>query len=129
MGVNHIKTNVVAKETVQLGNNYFSREIMTAASAGVLEVGTVVGRLKTTGKLVVLDPADATNGSCFPVGIVTDPKTMVVGDNKVTIVTSGRVDQSVIKFPVGTTMATVVDNRQLKDYFITAGFELENPHA
>lgn len=127
MGVNHITTNVSDKKTVQLGNNYFLRDTLTAASAGVLEIGTVVGRLKTTGKLVVIDTTDATNGSCFPVGIVTDPKTLVVGDNKVTIVTSGRIDKSLLVFPSGVTLNTVVDNRQLQDYFITAGFELVNP--
>ncbi len=49
----------------------YSREEVTVAAGQTLELGTVVGRITTTGEVAILDPA-ATDGTQIAIGIMAE---------------------------------------------------------
>lgn len=74
----------LAQEVVGLSRK---QVILTAAKAGQLVTGTVIGKVSATGKYKVCDAA-ATDGSEIPVAILADTTDVVVGDNAVVAVIS-----------------------------------------
>ena len=61
--------------------------LLTAATAGSLVTGTVIGKVSATGKYKVCNAA-STDGSEVPVAILADTTDVVVGDNAVVAVIS-----------------------------------------
>lgn len=81
-------------------------------------MGTVLGRIASTRKLVVINPS-ATDGSQFPVGILIQDVTVAAGVNQtgaaVTYCKSGDIASELVAFPAGVTYNTVVSLRTLRD--------------
>jgi hypothetical protein len=82
-----------------------------------IAAGTVLGRIASTNKLVVLTSA-ASDGSQFPVGILAQDVTVEAGDSysdTVNMCVAGDVAQEKLVFQGSDTLATVVSSRTLKD--------------
>lgn len=114
-----------------LGNNEFIEGEYTSTSAIVIAEGTVFGRISATGKLAILDK-DATDGSKYPVGVLFNG----IGGSKsvaatttvtITLIKSGSIDGSKLAFASGTTIASVVAERQLKDHLNGMGLVFDTP--
>lgn len=81
----------------------------------VLEAGTLMGRVATTDELIPLF-SDATDGSQYPVGILSHDITIEPGITAtITICTSGEVDGDLVVLNPGDTMETVISTRRIKD--------------
>ena len=85
-----------------LGNNTFITASYTDSGSGsTLVQGTVMGRVASTGKVVVLNPS-ATDGSQYPVGAVVETKTVTASATvDLMLVNRGIVDSSKITFVGG----------------------------
>ena len=81
-----------------------------------LQAGTVMGRNKTTGKILPLQ-SNATDGSKYPVGILNKTTTVNEGDTvDLAFCVAGDVaEEKVILVKDGDTLETIVDNRRLRD--------------
>lgn len=81
----------------------------------VLVIGTLMGRVATTGELVPLF-SDATDGSQYPVGILSHDITIEPGITAdLTICIRGDVDGDLVVLDPGDTMETVISDRRIKD--------------
>ena len=83
---------------------FFSREQVTVAAGQVLELGAVVGRVTTTGKIKRLDPA-ATDGTETPAGILLQPVDAALIDieTALTLARHGIVASHAVVWPAGIT--------------------------
>lgn len=80
-----------------------------------IAVGSVMGRIAATGKVVLLDK-DASDGSQFPVGINTEEVTIAAGDEgNLSLCVAGEVDANGLVFVTGTTLATVISGKTVED--------------
>jgi len=80
-----------------------------------LPIGTLMGRIATSGLLVPLESA-ATDGSQYPVGVLATNYTVADGDTvNVTICTGGEVSETGIVFQGSDDFDTVVSDRTLRD--------------
>jgi hypothetical protein len=80
-----------------------------------IAVGSVMGRIAATGKVVLLDK-DASDGSQFPVGINTEEVTIGAGDEaNLSLCVAGEVDETGLVFVTGTTLATVISGKTVAD--------------
>jgi hypothetical protein len=81
-----------------------------------LALGTVMGRVASTGLLVPLD-SEATDGSQFPVGVLASNYTAPAGETKdISICVAGDVEESLLIFTnESDDLDTVVSDRQLRD--------------
>lgn len=85
-----------------LGNNTFIKANYTDSGSGsTLVQGTVMGRVASTGKVVVLNPS-ASDGSQYPVGAVCETITVTASATvELTLVNRGLVDSSKVTFVGG----------------------------
>lgn len=114
-----------------LGDNQFIEGTFEAASTTTLAEGTVFGRIHATGVFKICDK-DSTDGSQYPVGIfyngLAGGKSIVSGTTyDITLINKGKVDENLLVFASGETIASVVSNRQFRDYLNDLGIILENP--
>lgn len=80
-----------------------------------LAMGTLMGRVATTGKLVPLK-SGASDGSQFPVGILAENYEVDGGDTiDVSICIAGEVDKSLVVLDPGDSLETVISSRRIKD--------------
>lgn len=80
-----------------------------------IAVGSVMGRIAATGKVVLLDK-DASDGSQYPVGINAEEVTIGAGDeSNLSICVCGEVDANGLVFVAGTTLATVIAAKTVED--------------
>lgn len=80
-----------------------------------IAVGSVMGRIAATGKVVLLDK-NASDGSQFPVGINTEEVTIAAGDEgNLSLCVAGEVDANGLVFVSGTTLATVISGKTVED--------------
>ena len=100
-----------------LGNNTFIKANYTDSGSGsTLVQGTVMGRVASTGKVVVLNPS-ATDGSQYPVGVVVETITVTASATvELTLVNRGRIDNSKLTFVGGDQAFSTQTNK----YTITA---------
>lgn len=113
---NQMTTNYDVSK-LALGNNTFIKANYTDSGSGsTLVQGTVMGRVASTGKVVVLNPS-ASDGSQYPVGIITETVTVTASATvELTLINRGLVDSSKITF-VGGDQAY---STQTDQYTITA---------
>lgn len=113
---NQMTTNYDVSK-LALGNNTFIKANYTDSGSGsTLVQGTAMGRVASTGKVVVLNPS-ASDGSQYPVGIITETVTVTAGSTvELTLINRGLVDSSKITF-VGGDQAY---STQTDKYIITA---------
>lgn len=85
-----------------LGNNTFIKANYTDSGSGsTLAQGTIMGRVASTGKVVVLNPS-ATDGSQYPVGVVVETITVAASATvELTLVNRGLIDSSKLIFVGG----------------------------
>lgn len=87
-------------------------------------IGTVMGRIGATGKLVPLQSA-ATNGSQFPVGVLMNTYTVEASSERtVTMCDDGDVDGSLLVFDGSDSLNTQVSNVQLRDWLKRLGIKV-----
>ena len=80
-----------------------------------LAIGTVMGRIASTGKVVPVDSA-ASDGSQFPVGVLAATYTVDGGaEVEVRMVVSGEINANMLVFPNGETLNTIVSSKQMRD--------------
>lgn len=80
-----------------------------------LAIGTVMGRIAATGKVVPIDSA-ASDGSQFPVGVLTATYEVASGsDVEVRMVVSGEINGNMLVFPNGEDLDTIVSSKQMRD--------------
>lgn len=112
---------------VALGDNKFIQADYTSTDAITLQEGTVFGRIHATGKIAILDK-DASDGSAYPVGVLYNagsPKTVGATTTvTLTLINKGSIDASKLAFASGTTVASVVGVKQLKDWLNDLGLVL-----
>ena len=113
---NQMTTNYDVSK-LALGNNTFIKANYTDSGSGsTLVQGTAMGRVASTGKVVVLNPS-ASDGSQYPVGIITETVTVTASATvELTLINRGLVDSSKITF-VGGDQAY---STQTDKYIITA---------
>lgn len=115
---------------VALGDNKFIKATYTASGAITITEGTVFGRIKATGKIAILDK-DATDGSQLPVGVLFNGigGSKVIsgaGDFELTLINKGSVDAGLLSFAAGTTISSVVGDKQIIDHLNDLGLVLDN---
>lgn len=118
-----------SNEKLLMFNNSFQEATYTNADAydETLSIGTVMGRVGSTGKIVVFDK-DSTDGSQFPIGVLAADYTVTAGDDAtLTMVIGGEINGNMLVFPNGETVATVVSSRQVKDWLQLANINLSYP--
>lgn len=93
-----------------------------------LRIGTVMGRVSATGKVVPLD-TDSSDGSQFPIGVLAANYTVGDGDTlTVAMVSNGTINGNMLIFVDNTdSLDTVVSSRQLRDHLQLAGINLQFP--
>jgi hypothetical protein len=100
-----------------LGNNRHETAIFendTYDDITVL-VGSVMGRIAATGKVVLLDK-DASDGSQYPVGINTEETVIAAGDEgNLSLCVAGEVDANGLVFVTGTDLDTVISAKTVAD--------------
>lgn len=105
-------------EKIFLWNNRFESGVVENDEVYddlVLKAGTVMGRVASTRKLVVIAKA-ASDGSQFPVGVLNQDWTIAAGDEQtVSICVAGDVNQNALVLPVGTALTDVISGKTLKD--------------
>jgi len=108
-----------------LGFNSFISVSHTAPGGGsVLTEGLIMGRIAATGKVVELDHT-AVDGSQIPVGVLIAAKTVAgAATVDLNLVNKGKVAESKLTFKAGTTLASEIDGRQLRDWLNDIGLEL-----
>lgn len=114
---NQMTTNYDVSKIFIWGNRFVGAQYNNDGYAPVtIAEGTVMGRIKTTGKVIPLE-SDATDGSQYPVGILQRTITVDEGDTVIVdICIAGDVAQEkVILVKDGDTLETVIDNRQIRD--------------
>ena len=132
-------TNVLDNDNSQF-NNYDSSKIFVGENQyevgsytndeyadSPLEAGTLMGRVASSGKLIQLK-SNATDGSQFPVGILTQDHTVAGGDTiNATICVAGRVVEDKDVLEAGDSLETIIDSwRRLRDHIAsdTVGIKL-----
>lgn len=82
----------------------YSRDQVTVAAAQNLPLGTVTGRVTTTGKIKALDPA-ATDGTETPAGILLGDidATLIERDDGLLLARHGIVASHAVVWPIGIT--------------------------
>jgi Bacteriophage lambda head decoration protein D len=90
-----------------------------------LAIGTVMGRVSATGNILPLD-TDATDGSQFPIGVLSASYTVADGDEmELSMIVGGEINQNMLVFvDPADTLSTVVDGRQLRDHLQLANIQL-----
>lgn len=100
-----------------LGNNRYETAVFENDTYDdiTVAVGSVMGRIAATGKVVLLDK-DASDGSQFPVGINAEAVTIAAGDEaNLSLCVCGEVDANGLVFVSGTTLATVISAKTVED--------------
>lgn len=102
--------STVFSEPVNLGDllkyeapNLYSRDTVTVASGQVLELGAVVGRVTSTGKIKAIDPAE-TDGTESAIGVLLQACDATSADQKGVLLARHAIvhDESLV-FPEGAT--------------------------
>lgn len=127
-----ITTTNVAK--LQLGDNEHVTGVYTDSGAGsTLEAGLLMGKIKTTGKIVALDPT-ASDGSqtLFGVLFLGISESVVVAaaaSETLTLINKGRVAEAKLVMPSGVTLEDAITDdvmdRTVRDYANALGLILE----
>lgn len=109
MGTNFKKDiSVGSKESIQLGNNYFTEgKIENTSTSAVIDLvpGDILAR-DASGNIVKFE-ASGDNNTAMPIGFNTDYRTVPVkvsttnGKAVIKVVTAGRIDADVVKFGSG----------------------------
>lgn len=117
---NQLYVNVDQSKIFLGENEFISGEISNAALVDVtIPAGTVLGRISTAGatfgQLKALDK-DATDGSQFPVGILTEDLVIPAEDSaNCTACVAGYVAEDKLVFASGESLDSVVSARTLRD--------------
>lgn len=78
-------------------------------------LGTVIGRIASSGKVVPLDSA-ASDGSQYPIGVLAKTYTVEAGgDQTVSICVAGDVAEEKVLLQGTDTLETIIDSRRLRD--------------
>lgn len=114
---------------IQLGFNAHTYGDLTASGDTALTVGTVLGRISATGKLVVMASA-STDGSQYPVGVVIADQTILDGETKrVNLVNKGTIDASLLVFDgtddLDTAVGVASNQKTYRDWLNDLGLELK----
>lgn len=118
-----------SNEKLLMFDNTFQEATYTNSDAydETLAIGTVMGRVASTGKVVVFDK-DNSDGSQFPIGVLVADYTVGAGDDAtLTMVIGGEINGNMLVFPNGETVETVVSSRQVKDWLQLANINLSYP--
>lgn len=106
-------------------NSFITADLTAAGTDTVLKQGMIMGRIAATGLIVPLAAA-AVDGSQYPVGVCVVDKTVGAGTTAtITLVNKGRIASDLINFDGAETLATPVDDKQLRDWLNDLGLELE----
>lgn len=113
---NQLFTNYDVSKIFVWDNHYITGEYTNSSGSAVtLAVGTIVGRVHATGKILPL-LSTATDGSKWTVGFLADAYTVAAGATvNVGICVSGGVVQDKIVLNGSDTLDTVIDTRRLRD--------------
>lgn len=122
MSSNSIAVNTGQQMTIKtdlskifIWNNRTAVANFTAVADVTLLAGTLLGKVGATGKVVPLDSA-ATDGSQYPVGILSDDYTVLSGATvQLTYCVAGDVAQEKVILAAGDTMASLVEDRSIYD--------------
>lgn len=121
---------IINKNTAKtfIFDNSFKDDTLLNATAGELtyEVGTLLGRVTASGKLVPLTSA-AIDGSAIPVGILAREVTLAAsGEDVVPVCIKGEVAKEKLILQGADTLATVIDGRTIEDRIMadTMGIKL-----
>lgn len=125
---NNGQQSIVNTDTskVLLWNRRSQKESMSNSTYDPITypIGTVMGRITATGKIVPLTSA-AVNGSQYPVGILAETYTIDDGATvDVFICDDGDVAENKIVLQGADTLATVVGGRTLRDWIKAQGIKL-----
>lgn len=137
MGTNFKKDiDFGAKESIQLGNNYFTEGSIANATGTDVDLvpGDILAR-DAAGKIVKFS-ATGDNNTAMPIGFNTDYRTVPAsGSAVIKVVTAGRIDADVVKFEAGVdwdTAITFVDSvpgttvvKTIQQLVESLGFEIE----
>lgn len=101
-----------------LGNNRHETAVFENGDSYddvTIAVGSVMGRIAATGKVVLLDK-DASDGSQYPMGINTEEVTIGAGDEaNLSLCVAGEVDANGLVFVTGTDLDTVIAAKTVAD--------------
>lgn len=114
---NQAITNYDLSKVFLLNNRYLKGNYTNSGYSPItLTMGTIVGRVATTGEIVPCD-SSASDGSEYPIGILAQNYTVAAGvEVEVMYCVCGDVAQEEIGFYNGTdTLNTVVGGRQYQD--------------
>ena len=121
MTTRNVTRNFLAADTDRckafIWNNIFEVGSMLNATAGALtyEIGTLLGRVAASNKLVPLTSA-AVDGSALPVGILAEQVTIAAGASaNVNFCVAGDVDSSFVILQGADALTTVVDLKTIGD--------------
>lgn len=123
-------TNYSNEHLLIFGNEFESADFEnTDAYEATLALGTVMGRIAATGKVVPVD-SSASDGSQFPVGVLASDYVVESGDTiSVRMVVAGEINGNMLVFPNGETLDTVISSKQMRDRIAsdTVGIKLSFP--
>lgn len=119
------------REKIFLGYNEFRTFTLSNDSGGAKTYapGLVLGQIAVSGDVIPL-VATATDGSQFPIGILTESTSLADGDDvEVSVCVAGDVNQNKVTFDGAETLATVVSLKRLDARIPsdTKGIRLLNP--
>ncbi len=116
-------------DKIFIGCNTFENADLTASGSDVtVEMGTLMGRIHATGKIIPLVAA-ATDGSQYPLGITAAKYEVLDGATQtMSLCVSGEVEETLITLNGAETLDTVVSGRRLRDRIAsdTLGIKLRN---
>ena len=118
-----------SNEHLLMFDNQFESATFTNSDAyeTTLAIGTVMGRIGSTGKVIPMDK-DNSDGGRYPIGVLVANYTVADGeDAEVRMVVGGEINGNMLVFPNGETVETVVATRQIKDWMQLANFKLSYP--
>ena len=115
--VGNILKNVVEHKKFTTGNEKFTTGNVLNATANdvTIPAGTVMARVASTNKLIVLD-ITATNGAQFPLFVLGQDEVIPANGNlDIQVVYTGNVVAQNIIFPTNVTLDSVVANITVRD--------------
>lgn len=118
-----------SNEHLLMFDNQFESATFTNSDAyeTTLLIGTVMGRIASTGKVVPIDK-DNVDGSQYPIGVLVANYTVADGeDATVRMVVGGEINGNMLVFPNDETVETVIATRRIKDWMQLANFKLSYP--
>ncbi len=125
---NQATTNYDTSKLLLWDNKFIKADYTNSGYDDVtLAVGTVMGRVAATGKVIPLQ-SDASDGSQFPVGVLSHGYIVEGGDTvEVSICNGGTIaEEKVVLVKVGDTLNTIISGKIIRDRLAgdTLGIEL-----